>query len=43
MPLHLARPVPDLPDLAELLRQSLAGFAPNDLLAAMLDRMEGRP
>lgn len=38
----LARPAPVTPDLAELLRQSLAGFAPNDLLGLVLDRLEGR-
>lgn len=37
-----ARTAPVVPDLSELLRQSLAGFAPNDLLGAMLDRLEGR-
>lgn len=37
-----ARTLPIAPDLAELLRQSLAGLAPNDLLGLMLDRLEGR-
>ncbi|WP_267134630.1 hypothetical protein [Pseudotabrizicola formosa] len=36
------RTAPVAPDLAELLRQSLAGFVPNDLLGTMLDRLEGR-
>lgn len=35
-------PRPNLPDFAELLRQSLSGFAPNDLLGSVLDRLEGR-
>lgn len=39
---QVARTAPATPDLAELLRQSLAGFTPNDLLGAMLDRLEGR-
>lgn len=39
---HVARTNPVVPDLAELLRQSLAGFAPNDLVGAMLDLLEGR-
>ncbi|MFN4155254.1 MAG: hypothetical protein ACK4HF_11425 [Paracoccaceae bacterium] len=34
---------PTAPDIAELLRQSLAGFTPNDLIALILDRLEGRP
>lgn len=36
------RTAPVAPDFVELLRQSLAGFAPNDILGAMLDRLEGR-
>ncbi|WP_275897725.1 hypothetical protein [Pseudotabrizicola algicola] len=36
------RTAPVAADVCELLRQSLAGMLPNDLLAAMLDRMEGR-
>lgn len=39
---HLAQKAPVAPDLAELLRQSLAGFVPNDLIGTMLDRLEGR-
>ena len=39
---HPARTAPVAADFSELLRQSLAGFAPNDLLGAMLDRLEGR-
>ncbi len=34
--------VPPAPDFREMLRQSLAGLSPNDLLASLLDRMEGR-
>ncbi|MDR7124929.1 hypothetical protein [Pseudotabrizicola sp. 4114] len=39
---HLARTAPVAPDFSELLRQSLAGLTPNDLLATILDRLEGR-
>lgn len=36
-------PAPHAFDIAELLRQSLAGFAPSDPLTLWLDRLEGRP
>ena len=39
----MSQTTPIAPDLAELLRESLAGVTPNDLLAAILDRLEGRP
>lgn len=42
MTFSVPKPVPAQPDLTELLRQSLAGLVPNDLLGAMLDRLEGR-
>lgn len=38
----VVRTAPVAPDVSELLRQSLAGLLPNDLLGAMLDRLEGR-
>ncbi|MFN3722319.1 MAG: hypothetical protein ACK4VZ_04685 [Paracoccaceae bacterium] len=42
MPAHPTQNAPLAPDFSELLRQTFSGLAPNDLLGAMLDRLEGR-